>query len=165
MKDLITIDGNKVIPSPYALTIKEFKALKIEELSAVYFFADHRSPFVVYPELERWEKINETIKAALSPKTKAAIDKYRELSETSAVKLLNAARESVSKLEKYFKDIDLTLTDDNGRPIYHAKDLIANLANMGKVVSGLDELEELVKKQQQKDNPNRGGVVVNKYSQ
>lgn len=165
MKDLITVDGTKVIPSPYSLTIPEFKALKIEELAAVYFYADHRSPYAVYPEEERWKKINESIKAAASPKTKAAIDRYRLLSETSAVKLLNAARESVSKLERYFKEVDLTITDDNGRPIYHAKDLIANLANMGKVVSGLDELEELVKKQQQKDNPNRGGVVVNKYSQ
>jgi hypothetical protein len=36
---------------------------------------------------------------------------------------------------------------------------------MGKVVAGLDELEELVQKQQQKDNPNRGGIVTNKYSQ
>jgi hypothetical protein len=165
MKDLITIDGSKVIPSPYALTIPEFKALKLEELSAVYFFTDHRSPYTVYSEEERWEKINESIKVILSPKIKKAIDKYKLLSETSAVKLLNSAKESVSKLERYFKDIDLTLTDDNGRPIYHAKDLIANLSSMGKVVSGLDELEDLVKKQQQKDNPNRGGVVVNKYSQ
>jgi hypothetical protein len=165
MKDLLTVDGSKVIPSPYAFTIPEFKVLKLEELSAVYFFTDHRSPYTVYPESERWEKINESIKVALSPKIKAAIDKYRLLSETSAVKLLNAARESVSKLERYFKDVDLTLTDDNNRPIYHAKDLIANLSSMGKVVSGLDELEDLVKKQQQKDNPNRGGVVVNKYSQ
>ena len=35
---------------------------------------------------------------------------------------------------------------------------------MGKVVSGLEELEELVQKQQAKQNPNRGGVVTNKYS-
>lgn len=165
MKDLITIDGTKVIPSPYALTIPEFKVLKIDELSAVFFFADHRSPYSVYQESERWEKLQETIKVSATPKLKAAIEKYRELSETSAVKLLMSAKESVAKLEQYFKDIDLTQIDDNGRPIYHAKDLIANLANMGKVINGLDELEELVKKQQQKDNPNRGGVVVNKYSQ
>ena len=55
--------------------------------------------------------------------------------------------------------------DNNGKPIFHAKDLISNLSNMAKVVQGLDDLEELVKKQQQKDNPNRGGVVTNKYSQ
>lgn len=165
MKDLLTIDGTKVIPSPYALTIPEFKSLKIDELSAVYFLADHRSPYIVYSEEERLEKVQESVKVSATPKVKAAILKYKELSETSAIKLLNAARESVVKLEKYFKDVDLTTTDDNGRPIYHAKDLIANLANMGKVVNGLDELEELVKKQQAKDNPNRGGVVVNKYSQ
>ena len=105
------------------------------------------------------------LKVKSTPKIKAAIEKYKELSETSAVKLLKAARESVTKLEAYFRDVDLTLADDNGKPIFHAKDLISNLSNMAKVVQSLDELEDLVKKQQQKDNPNRGGVVTNKYSQ
>ena len=165
MKDLIEVDGNKVIPSPYVLTIPEFSKLKIEELSAVYFFVDHRSPYSVYEEEDRWNHIKDLLKVAATPKISAAIDKYKELSESSAVKVLKAARESVTKLEKYFKDVDLTMMDDNGKPIFHAKDLISNLANMGKVINGLEELEELVKKQQQKDNPNRGGVVTNKYSQ
>ena len=165
MKDLIEVDGNKVIPSPYALTIPEFSKLKIEELSAVYFFVDHRSPYSVYEESDRWDHIKELLKVSATPNINAAIEKYRELSESSAVKLLKAARESVTKLEKYFKDVDLTMMDDNGKPIFHAKDLISNLSNMAKVVQGLDDLEELVKKQQQKENPNRGGVVTNKYSQ
>ena len=58
----------------------------------------------------------------------------------------------------------LAMMDDNGKPIFHAKDLVANLANMGKVVNGLGDLEDLVKKQEQEANSNRGGVVVNKYS-
>ena len=136
MKDLLTITGNKVIPSAYALVIPEFKVLKPNELAFV--------------------------KASL--KVKGAIEKYKELSETSAVKLLKSARISVTKLEKYFKTIDLTMLDDHGKPIYHAKDLVSNLANMGKVVSSLDELEALVQKQKQRENPNRGGVVTNKYS-
>jgi hypothetical protein len=126
---------------------------------------DHRSPYSVYEEQDRWDNIKELLKVSASPKVSAAIDKYRELSESSAIKLLKAARESVTKLEKYFKEVDLTMMDDNGKPIFHAKDLISNLSNMGKVVNGLEELEEMVKKQQQKDNPNRGGVVTNKYSQ
>ena len=89
----------------------------------------------------------------------------QSLSETSAIKLLKSARSSVTKLERYFATINLNILDDHGKPIYHAKDLIANLANMGKVVNGLEELEEIVKKHEQKDNPNRGGVVTNKYSQ
>jgi hypothetical protein len=95
----------------------------------------------------------------------AGIDKYKELSETSAIKLLKSAKASVTSLEKYFRTIDLTAIDQNGRPINQAKDLVANLGKIADVVDGLNRLEDLVKKEQQKDNPNRGGVVVNKYSQ
>ena len=164
MRNLITVSNNVVIPSTYALTINEFKGLKGQELSAVYFYSDHRSPYIVYDEEERIEKITQDLKIKFTPKVKAGIDKYKELSETSAVKLLKSARTSVTKLEKYFRTIDLQLIDDNGKKIYHAKDLIANLSNMSKVINGLEELEELVQKHEQKDNPNRGGVVTNKYS-
>ena len=165
MKELLTITENKAIPSGYALSLKEFQTLKPNELAFVYFFTDHNSPYAPYNEEERAEKLTEDLGVKLNPKIHGAISKYKELSETSAIKLLKAARTSIAKLENYFKTVDLNLLDDNGKPIYHAKDLIANLANMGKVVSGLDELEELVKKQQQRENPNRGGIVTNKYSQ
>lgn len=165
MRDLITVSNNVVVPSAYALTINEFKGLKGQELGAVYFYADHRSPYAVYDSEERVGKISQDLKVKFSPKVKGAIDKYKELSETSAIKLLKSARSSVTKLERYFDTINLNVLDDHGKPIYHAKDLIANLSNMAKVVNGLEELEEIVKKHEQKDNPNRGGVVTNKYSQ
>ena len=165
MRDLITVSNNVVVPSAYALTIKEFKGLKAQELGAVYFYTDHRSPYAVYEEEERMSKISTDLKVKFTPKVQGAVDKYKELSETSAIKLLKSARNSVTKLEKYFDTVNLNVLDDNGKPIYHAKDLIANLSNMGKVVNGLEELEAIVKKHEQKDNPNRGGVVTNKYSQ
>ena len=77
---------------------------------------------------------------------------------------MKAARLSVIKLQKYFETVDLTMMDDNGRPIFHAKDLVANLSKMGDVVSGLSKLEEQVAKQEQVNTNTRGGVVVNKYS-
>ena len=40
-----------------------------------------------------------------------------------------------------------------------------NLSKMADVVNGLSKLEELVKKEKQSASANRGGVVVNKYSQ
>ena len=94
-----------------------------------------------------------------------AVKKYQELSETHGIKLLRAGRSSVNKLEKYFKDIDLTAMDDNGKLLYQAKDLLSNLSKIGEVIEGLDRLEELVQKQQAKDNPNRAGVKTNKYSE
>ena len=165
MRDLITVSKNVVIPSVYALTIPEFKGLSSSELSAVYFYCDHESPYTVYDKGDRMKRIEKDLKIKNSPKLRTAIDKYNELNETSAVKLLKAARGSITKLEKYFDTINLDILDDNGKPIYSAKDLIANLSNMGKVVNGLEELEALVLKQKKRQNHNRGGVITNKYSQ
>ena len=95
MRDLITVSNNVVVPSAYALTINEFKSLKGQELGAVYFYADHRSPYAVYDSEERVSKISQDLKVKFSPKVKGAIDKYKELSETSAIKLLKSARSSV----------------------------------------------------------------------
>jgi len=167
--DLIHIVDNKAVPSQYALTIIEFKSLSAEELAFVYFMIDHRSPFSVYEWKQRIVEVKNSIfgekkKWTPSSKVLGACDKYEKLIETSAVRLLKAARESIVKLEKYFRSIDLSLVDDNGRPIFHAKDLINNLEKMGKVIDGLTRLEEIVKKEEQAANTNRGGVEVNKYS-
>jgi len=167
--DLINIVDNKGVASAYTLTIIEFKTLSIDELAFVYFMVDHKSPFSVYTWEQRLIEVKNSIfgeKKKWSPSSKVltACTKYEELIETSAVRLLRAARTSIVKLEKYFRDIDLHLMDDHGKPIFHAKDLIANLSNMGKVVDGLSRLEELVKKEEQAANTNRGGIEVNKYS-
>ena len=169
INDLIYIDNDKAIPSVYALSIPEFKSLNTDELAFVYFMTDHKSPFSVYELDQRQIEVKNSIfgdKKKWVPPTKvlAACDKYDKLIETSAVRLLKAARESIIKLEKYFRDIDLHLMDDHGKPIFHAKDLIANLSNMGKVIDGLTRLEEIVKKEEQAANTNRGGIEVNKYS-
>jgi len=166
--ELLEIVDNVAVPSPYTLTILEFKDLNTKELAYVYFMCDHGSPYSVYDVEERQSEVILGVfgksKWVPSPKVQAACDKYKKLKETSAVKLLKAARASVVKLEKYFESVDLTLMDDNGRPIFHAKDLVANLSKMGDVVEGLTKLEEQVKKQEQINTNTRGGVVVNKYS-
>jgi len=168
-EDLIHIDNGKAIPSSYSTTILEFKDLSALELSFVYFMVDHRSPFSVYEWDQRLIEVKNSIfqeKKKWNPSAKVlgACTKYEQLIETSAVRLLKAARTSIVKLEKYFRDIDLHLMDDHGKPIFHAKDLIANVSNMGKVVDGLSRLEEIVKKEEQAANTNRGGIEVNKYS-
>tara|TARA_R100000655_G_scaffold12199_1_gene28313 strand:+ start:345 stop:866 length:522 start_codon:yes stop_codon:yes gene_type:complete len=167
--ELLYIKDSSVAPTAYALTIKEFKKLNVNELAYVYFMCDHKSPFAVYEHAQRDIEVKNSIfgesnKFTPSSKVKAACLKYDKLIETSAVRLLKAAKESIVKLEKYFRDIDLTLLDDHGKPIYHAKDLINNLEKMGKVVDGITRLEDIVKKEEQAANTNRGGIEVNKYS-
>ena len=174
--ELLIIKDNVAVPSPYVLTVTEFAELvkrgkdkAVKELAYIFFMCDHHSPFSVYDEDKRCEEVKLSVfgesKWKADSKVLAACDVYKKLKETSAVRLLKAATESVVKLEKYFKDIDLTLTDDNGKPIFAAKDLVANLSKMGDVIEGLHKLEEQVKKEEQTISPNRGGVEVNKYSQ
>ena len=167
--ELIYIKDNKVVLSAYTKTVLEFKSLSVEELAFIYFIEDHKSPFSVYEREQRIIEVKNSIfgekkKWTPSAKVLGGCKKYEELIETSAVRLLKAARESIVKLEKYFRDIDLHLMDDNCKPIFHAKDLIANLSNMGKVVDGLTRLEDIVRKEEQAANTNRGGIEVNKYS-
>lgn len=166
--NLLEIVNNVAVPSTYTLTIEEFKGLDTKELAYVFFMCDHTSPFAVFDVEQRHDEVKLSVygksKWTASSKVKGACDKYRKLKETSAVKLLKAARNSIVKLERYFDTVDLTLLDDNGKPIYHAKDLVANLSKMGDVVDGLIKLEDQVKKQEQVNTNARGGVVVNKYS-
>ena len=129
---------------------------------------DHSSPFALYDKDKREEEVVKNIfttKWKADKAVLAACDKYLELKETHSIKLLKAARSAVNKLKNYFEIIDLTALDDNGRPMYQAKDLVANLSRLADVVSGLTKLEDLVKKEKQSVSANRGGVVVNKYSQ
>jgi hypothetical protein len=171
--ELLTVSDNKVIPSAYTISIKEFAKIAKrkkgpKELAYVYHMCDHNSPFAVYDLETREAEIASSIfDIDWKPDThvKAACAKYKELKETHSIKLLKAARSAVNKLKNYFEVVDLTAIDDNGRPMYQAKDLVANLSKMADVVNGLSKLEELVKKEKQSASVNRGGVVVNKYSQ
>jgi len=180
MRNLLEINNNLASPSPQALTIREFKQLynrdknkgkevAVKELAYIYFKCNHNSPYIIYEGNEKESKIKESIfgdtKWKPDSDVKAACDRYLKLMDTHAVLLLKAARKSVKKLEKYFEDIDLTILDDNGKPIYSAKDLVANLTKVGDVVMGLSKLEELVKKEDQEKAVTRGGVEVNKYNE
>jgi hypothetical protein len=181
MRALLEINNHLAIPSPYALVIKEFKKLctrdkgkgketALKELAYIYFKCSHNSPYTIYDGEEKESKIKDSVFGEKSkwepdPIVKEACDRYLKLMDTHAVLLLKAARKSVKKLEKYFEDIDLTILDDNGKPIYSAKDLVANLTKVGDVVMGLSKLEEVVKKEEQEMAVTRGGVEVNKYNQ
>tara|TARA_R100000951_G_scaffold48309_1_gene41052 strand:+ start:3538 stop:4044 length:507 start_codon:yes stop_codon:yes gene_type:complete len=168
MEELLEIVDNVAVPSAYTLTIKAFKGLNNKELAYIYFMADHRSPYAIYGEEHRKEEvISAVFKKGWEPSGKVliAVEVYKELKETSAVKLLRSARASIVKLQEYFELIDLREEDDNGKLRYNAKDLVANLANMGKVVEGLSQLEAQVKKEAQVSGQLRGHVSVDKYSE
>lgn len=172
MKELFEVKNNTVVYAPQVLLINEFKNLwdrdksktkdqANKELAYIYYATDYRSIYSNYIGDEKIQRIKRDLKLDKSWKEdkdiKAALDKYQELSKTQSMGLLEDAKEAIEKLRAYFKTVSLTTLDDNGKPIYSAKDLISNLAALGKVVSGLKELETEVLKEQQGSNNMRGG--------
>lgn len=170
-------ENNKVTIKPEVLQIPEFKAIwdadksktkdvALNELTYVYFVADFNSPYSNYPEDTKEDSISEDIfkkKQIPRKEIRNAIEKYKTLTETHTMRLLRAAKEATDKLAEYFRGVDYTATDEQGKLLYNAKDVAANLANMGKIVESLDAVEEKIKKEQTSRTKIRGGGDVGNY--
>lgn len=130
-------------------------------LTYIYLVYDWRTPFGEFSDVEKHQEAITSSEIEESwlkePVVMAAIRKYRELQDTRMVKLLNSTHKAIDELRLYFETIDLTITDpDTGKPIYTAKDLIANINALGKSVLSLQELENVVKKDMESTASFRG---------
>lgn len=152
----------KVVINPEAVVIPPFNEIwerdktktkhkAIQEISYVYFLSDFKSPYAIYNDAQRPRKIKEDFikdsKWKPDKLVEQAIKKYDELQQTRSMRFLNSARGLQEKLEKYFNEVDFAQLDDKGKPIYSAKDAMANLEKVGKVIESLNVVEEKVKKE------------------
>lgn len=161
---LFELENNTVKFAPILLTIKEFKKLwardrtvekkqAVAELSYIFFMIDYKSIYRSYDEEERKERIIEDLVDGNKINLKdedllAAIEKYKELIITPSIALLDDAECAIFKIRKYFREVDLTELDDKGKPIYTARDLIANVKSVGDVAEALRKTREQVEKEQ-----------------
>jgi len=174
------IQGDTVTFTPEFLAVPEFNAVwkkdrtkgkgqAIKELSYVALLCDNTpfNPYGGYSEdvresiliedfirEEGWEP-NERIKAA--------VEKLSGLLQTTSSRLLKSSKMAADKLGTYFETIDFTLLDDNGKPVYSARELASNLAAVGNIVKSLRVLEEQVRKEQLDDNVTRGGFEIGDF--
>lgn len=186
--DLLILDDDlRAYPHPSIVEITEFRDLirrdrgskgdsqgrkklrAVKELAYIYHMVDHRSPYSTYDEdLRREEVINDLFKDEDWEPDDTVMDayhKYAEMIESPLVKLLKSAILAVNKLRTYFEELDFTLLNDKGYPVYSARDAINNLANLGKVVDGLEQLKQQVEKDQQGRGINRRAVETNIFSE
>ena len=71
--------------------------------------------------------------------------------------IIEGAKIGISKLDKFYRDVDLTLMDNNGKPIYDAKKLKDNLTGLGSMIKDIKVLEEEVKKEIDAKSSRKGG--------
>jgi len=176
---IFNIENFEPVPSDEFYLIEEFKNLMsakynmteedksgrykkrgMAEARFMYFACDHRSEFAKYSEDN---KIAESLTAAglpenykISDKLEAAIERYNKLQQSRTLRLLQAANKSIDKLTGFFEQVDFTTRDQNGNLLYEPKDVISNISNLGKVLEGLEKLEEAVRKQEGQESTTRG---------
>lgn len=136
-------------------------------ITYIYLISDNQSPYMNYPPGVREERLATDIFKDInwkpSPEIIQAIDYYKDLTQTTSMRLLYSARIACHKLADYFEEADFTELDDNGKPIYTAKDVAANLGSIGKILESLDTLESKVKQEVTSKVKIRGGGNVGSY--
>lgn len=160
-KELFTLKYNSYFNGE-KITNKSLRARGNAEAKFLYFYCDYRSEFAKYSGEER--KTEALLAAGLpetyqiSDKLEAAITKYNSLKAGRNLRLLTSANTAIDKLQKYFESVDFTELTPDGNPKYNPKDVISNISNLGKVLEGLDKLEEAVRKDEGQESQTRGGA-------
>ena len=183
MINLFLYDNNTkqvVINEPDVLLIKEFQDLwtndrnktendktgvkrtrAFRELSYIYLAIDWRSPYNQYTPQERHEAAlydSDLTQEEFDDRTfRAACRKYQDLQNSSRIgTLLQSQYSIVDKMKIYFESLNFDERDEQGKPIFKMKDVIAEIANTSKVLEGIRTLEQLYKKEQEEEKQLRG---------
>lgn len=175
---LLKYEGYNLTFEPEILTLKVFKKLFtrdktkdkskfLQELGYIYFMLDPRSDYMyITDEDERSKAI--IIGEGLSDTWKVdsilqdAMDYYKSFRPTSAL-LLEDTRVAVDKLREALRSINITETDDKGRPIYTLNTIVATIKQVPSLVKDLDDAERAISKEIVQNDKIRGNVEKAMY--
>ena len=175
---LFKYEGYKITISEEALLLKPFKTIwkrdkslnkekALSELGFIYFFCDIRSDYqYIVDEEARMASIKEGegMPEDWTPDSVVleAMQFYSTFKSTSAL-LLEDTRYAVDKLRKLLREIDLTQTDDKGKPIYTLNTITATIKQVPSLVKDLDEAERSIAKEIAQSDKVRGAQSKSIY--
>lgn len=167
---MFELNEGKVIVDPNKLAVPAFKKVwdsdksKSKEqafnyLAYVYYMCDYKSPYANYPDNKRHELICEQIlkdQAIKIPQyVTDACSMYKQLNETSDMRLLAAWEKKIDELATYLTNNPIDLDNINAQ--------LKSGVDMEKIIASKQKLKEVVEKQQMHIAKNRGGYTKSKY--
>ena len=175
---LLKYEGYNLTFEPEILTLKVFKRLFtrdktkdkskfLQELGYIYFMLDPRSDYMYITDKDERSKAI-IIGEGLSDTWKVdsilqdAMDYYKSFRPTSAL-LLEDTRVAVDKLREALRSINITETDDKGRPIYTLNTIVATIKQVPSLVKDLDDAERAISKEIVQNDKIRGSVEKAMY--
>lgn len=169
---LLKYDNYTLSFEPELLSLKVFKTLHkrdktatkdkfIQELAYIYFSTDPRSDYqYIVDEDERTLAIieGEGLPKGWKPDKEVleAKEYYSSFKPTSAL-LLEDTRIAVAKVRDLLRNIDLTATDDKGKPLYTLNTVTSTIKQIPSLIRDLDEAERFIAKEMESQGRARGG--------
>ena len=170
---LFKFEGYNLKISEEAFVLKPFRDIwkrdktagkerALQELGYIYMMEDSRSDYQVYIDKEERStqvKLGEGMPESWKP-DKAVLDAmqfYSSFKSESAL-LLEDIRVAITKLREFIKTIDLSATDDKGKPIYTLNTYTATIKQIPDLITSLDEAERTIAKENIQSDKVRGSV-------
>lgn len=170
--NLVRLENYKLEIEDELLLLKPFKEVyKLDKtkdkskfydfLTVVYFTYDPRSDYNYIPnEEDRLKEVCESNGLPLfkpTEKEKECINLYSKLCQTSSSLLLRDTKIAVDKLRKFLLDVDLSLLDDKGKPVYTVNSITSTIKQIPQLTKDLMEAERIVTKEIEEQGKARGG--------
>ena len=131
------------------------RILAKKEFAYIWLKMNKKSPYSQYTEQEAHaESLRDsglTKEEFDDPDFRAACKKYLAIRDSNKIsKMLRAAYNKVDDITDYLENIlDFNERDANGKPVFKVKDVIAELKQLGDVISGIKQLEIMYEKDQE----------------
>jgi hypothetical protein len=139
------------------------RKLAFKEFTYMYLVYDWESPYKNFTDKERHQTaiedsgLNE--KQLKNEKFLAACVKYQAMQDTPQLRLLKSAYRMCDELQLFYQLADLQERDGDNKYVLQSSSVITSIANLGKMVAGLEELEEVVRKQKESGKKNIRGDI------
>ena len=150
----LTISEEAFLLKPFKVIWKRDKtrdkSVAMQELGYIYFMEDPRSDYQIYIDKEERAnqiRIGEGIKDSWKPD--AAVleaQKFYASFKSESALLAEDIRAAITNLREHIKTIDLSATDDKGKPLYTLNSYTAALSQIPKLIVALDEAEKTIAK-------------------
>lgn len=130
----------------------KYKLRAFKEFKYIYLAEHWQSPYADYLQADKYEAAKRdsgiTEEEFNDPIFRNACRKFVALQDSNpSLRLLQSAKTTVNRLVEYFDNIDpQERSEVDGKPIFKAKDILAELATLPKVQESLSILENQVKK-------------------
>lgn len=171
---LINYDGMEIKVTDEAFLIRPIRQLyeadrtKSKEnfwkqISYLWFMCDPRSSYMYLTnEEQRAEeiKLQEGFDPDWQPseKLKAAMEQYKKHVITTSSLLLEDIRIGIDNIRKFFREVDLSQTDDKGKPLYQVSSVTSAVKQAIELSKMLGEAEKELARDYEKESSARGSL-------